>query len=62
MAELQLKGVGKQFGSVTAVENVDLTIPDGRLVCLLGPSGCGKTTLIRVVAGLESPPPGVSSC
>lgn len=58
MAELQLKGVGKQFGSVTAVENVGLTIPDGKLVCLLGPSGCGKTTLIRIVAGLEEPTTG----
>jgi len=58
MAELQLKGVGKRFGSLTAVEDVDLTIPDGKLVCLLGPSGCGKTTLIRVVAGLEEPTTG----
>lgn len=58
MAELQLKGVGKQFGSVTAVENVGLIIPDGKLVCLLGPSGCGKTTLIRIVAGLEEPTTG----
>ena len=58
MAELQLKGVGKRFDSVTAVENVDLTIPDGKLVCLLGPSGCGKTTLIRIVAGLEEPTTG----
>ena len=58
MAELQLKGVGKQFGPVIAVEDVDLTVPDGKLVCLLGPSGCGKTTLIRVVAGLEAPTAG----
>jgi len=58
MAELQLKGVGKRFGSVTAVENVGLTIPDGKLICLLGPSGCGKTTLIRIVAGLEEPTTG----
>ena len=58
MAELQLRGVGKRFGAVTAVEDVDLSIPDGKLVCLLGPSGCGKTTLIRVVAGLEEPTAG----
>ncbi len=58
MAELQLQGVGKKFDAVTAVEDVDLTIPDGKLVCLLGPSGCGKTTLIRIIAGLEEPTTG----
>ena len=58
MAELRLEGIGKRFGAVTAVENVDLTIPDGKLVCLLGPSGCGKTTLIRIIAGLEEPTTG----
>ncbi len=58
MAELQLQGVGKRFGPVVAVEDVDLTIPDGELVCLLGPSGCGKTTLLRIVAGLEEPTTG----
>lgn len=58
MAELQLQGIGKQFGPVTAVEGVDLTIPDGKLACLLGPSGCGKTTLVRMIAGLEAPTTG----
>jgi len=58
MAELELRGIGKRFGAVTAVEDVDLTVPDGKLVCLLGPSGCGKTTLIRVIAGLEEPTAG----
>ncbi|MDH5558904.1 MAG: ABC transporter ATP-binding protein [Alphaproteobacteria bacterium] len=58
MAELQLNHIGKRFGAVTAVENVDLIIPDGKLVCLLGPSGCGKTTLIRIIAGLEEPSTG----
>ena len=51
---LSLKGVTKQFGSVVAVDDVSLTIPDGQLVCFLGPSGCGKTTLLRVIAGFEA--------
>jgi putative spermidine/putrescine transport system ATP-binding protein/spermidine/putrescine transport system ATP-binding protein len=48
----------KQFGEVTAVETIDLDIPEGSLVTLLGPSGCGKTTLLRMVAGLETPTAG----
>jgi sulfate transport system ATP-binding protein len=46
-------GVTKRFGAFTALDNVDLEIPDGRLVALLGPSGSGKTTLLRIIAGLE---------
>jgi len=55
---LSLEGVSKRFGSVTAVDDVDLAIPEGRLVCFLGPSGCGKTTLLRLIAGLEEPSAG----
>jgi putative spermidine/putrescine transport system ATP-binding protein len=58
MAELELDGVGKDFGPVCAVRAVDLTIPPGKLACFLGPSGCGKTTLLRIVAGLEAPTRG----
>ncbi len=53
MSGLRLEGVGKHFGSVVAVADVDLELPPGKLVCLLGPSGCGKTTLLRLIAGLE---------
>jgi putative spermidine/putrescine transport system ATP-binding protein len=53
MSGLRLEGVGKTFGSVEAVVDVDLELPHGKLVCLLGPSGCGKTTLLRLIAGLE---------
>ncbi len=53
MSGLRLEGVGKHFGSVVAVADVDLELPTGKLVCLLGPSGCGKTTLLRLIAGLE---------
>ena len=55
---IELDGVGKAFGSVKVLEDVSLSIPEGRFFCLLGPSGCGKTTLLRLVAGLESPDAG----
>ncbi len=58
MSGLKLEGVGKKFGSVTAVADVHLEFPNGKLVCLLGPSGCGKTTLLRLIAGLEEPTTG----
>ena len=45
-------------GLVTAVEDFDLTIPDGKLVALLGPSGCGKSTTLNMICGLEEPTEG----
>ena len=48
----------KRFGQVRAVDGLDLTIEEGRFVCLLGPSGCGKTTALRILAGLEFPDAG----
>jgi putrescine transport system ATP-binding protein len=53
-----IEGLTKRFGTVTAVDNVDLTIERGELFALLGGSGCGKTTLLRMLAGLESPDSG----
>ena len=53
MAEIALAGVTKRFGTVTAVDALDLTIADGEFVVLLGPTGAGKTTTLRLVAGLE---------
>ncbi|SLN11105.1 ABC transporter ATP-binding protein [Oceanibacterium hippocampi] len=58
MHELALEGVTKRFGTVTAVADVSLAIPGGSFVCFLGPSGCGKTTLLRLIAGLETPSRG----
>jgi iron(III) transport system ATP-binding protein len=50
---LRLSGIRKDFGSFTALKDVDLDIAQGEFVCFLGPSGCGKTTLLRIIAGLE---------
>jgi putative spermidine/putrescine transport system ATP-binding protein/spermidine/putrescine transport system ATP-binding protein len=55
---VQLRGVSKHFGKVIAVDNIDLDIPNGSLLTLLGPSGCGKTTILRMIAGLETPTEG----
>ncbi|SDW78638.1 putative spermidine/putrescine transport system ATP-binding protein [Albimonas donghaensis] len=59
MAELRIAGVTKSFGAgPPAVERIDLRFADGELTALLGPSGCGKTTLLRMIAGLETPSAG----
>ena len=57
-AIIQLRGIAKRFGSFNAVERVDLDIPTNAFFALLGPSGCGKTTLLRMIAGFETPTSG----
>jgi len=57
-ADLELKGIRKEFPGFTAIENLDLYIPAGEFFALLGPSGCGKTTTLRIIAGLEEPTVG----
>ncbi len=53
MAEIELQGVTKRWGTFTGVQNLDLQIRDKEFLVLLGPSGCGKTTTMRMIAGLE---------
>jgi putrescine transport system ATP-binding protein len=57
-AIVRIEGVTKRFGVITAVDNVDLAIERGELFALLGSSGCGKTTLLRLLAGFETPDAG----
>jgi putative spermidine/putrescine transport system ATP-binding protein len=55
---VELVGVSKRFGETTAVDNIHLKLPGGAYCCLLGPSGCGKTTILRMIAGHETPTAG----
>ena len=48
----------KEDGEMVAIDNFNLDVEEGEFVCILGPSGCGKTTLLRMIAGLESPTSG----
>ena len=56
--DIALVNVTKRFGTTIAVDNLDLHIPHGSYCCLLGPSGCGKTTILRLIAGHETPTAG----
>jgi len=55
---LELRGVGKRFGSHAAVTGLNLEVQRGEFFSLLGPSGCGKTTTLRMIAGFETPDEG----
>ncbi|MDO9418119.1 ABC transporter ATP-binding protein [Pararhizobium sp.] len=57
-ALLEIKGLKKQFGGVTALSGVDLTINDGEILGVVGPNGSGKTTLFNVVTGVHKPTAG----
>ncbi|MGH8397200.1 MAG: ABC transporter ATP-binding protein [Gammaproteobacteria bacterium] len=58
MATLELRGIKKYYGSIHAVDGIDLAIAEGEFLAILGPSGCGKTTTMRMIAGLEAPSAG----
>jgi spermidine/putrescine transport system ATP-binding protein len=55
---VRLEGVAKRFGSLTAVDNLDMEVASGEFFSMLGPSGCGKTTTLRIIAGFEQPDEG----
>jgi NitT/TauT family transport system ATP-binding protein len=60
---IEIKNINKSFEgkhkkNLAVLKDINLTINDGELICLLGPSGCGKTTLLRLIAGLEHPTSG----
>ena len=59
---IEIKNINKSFDgrgkNLSVLEDINLNIEDGELVCLLGPSGCGKTTLLRLIAGLDHPTSG----
>ncbi len=59
MSSLSLRGLTKDYGKLTVVDRVDLTLTEGEFVSLLGPSGCGKTTTLRMIAGFIEPTAGV---
>jgi spermidine/putrescine transport system ATP-binding protein len=56
--DLRFEGITKKFGDFVAVDDLNLTVPQGSFFALLGPSGCGKTTSLRMAAGLEEPTAG----
>jgi iron(III) transport system ATP-binding protein len=58
VSALTVRGVHSAYGPVPVLRGIDLDIADGSITAIVGPSGCGKTTLLRVIAGFESPDPG----
>jgi ABC-type sugar transport system ATPase subunit len=56
--QVTIENLSKKFGSVAAVENLNLDIREGEFVAFLGPSGCGKTTTLLMLAGIYKPSGG----
>ncbi len=56
--DLEVKAVSHSYGDLEVLRNLNLKIPEGKIVCLVGPSGCGKSTLLRLLGGLEEPSSG----
>ncbi len=57
-AAIEIENVSRRFGAIVALDNVTLTVHQGEFFSLLGPSGCGKTTLLRILAGHDTPDTG----
>ncbi|MFD1508525.1 ABC transporter ATP-binding protein [Lacimonas salitolerans] len=56
--DLTIDGLTHRYDAVEVLADISLTIPSGRIVCIVGPSGCGKSTLLRMIGGLEKPSAG----
>lgn len=56
--DLRLENIGHSYGDMEVMQEMDLEIPAGKIVCIVGPSGCGKSTLLRLIGGLEQPTSG----
>ena len=56
--DLRLEQISHNYGSLKVLDNIDLTIRHGKILCVVGPSGCGKSTLLRLIGGLERPSAG----
>ncbi len=56
--DLEVESVSHRYGDLEVLRDLNLTIPEGKIVCLVGPSGCGKSTLLRLLGGLEQPTSG----
>ena len=52
---IQIKNISKGFENKNAIESIEMDIYEGEFFAIVGPSGCGKTTLLRILAGLETP-------
>ncbi len=58
MNEIIIKSITKKYKNLTVINNLSMEIALGKTTCIMGPSGCGKTTLLRLIAGLETPDTG----
>jgi len=56
---IEVESITKRFGDAVALDDVSLEVPTGSLTALLGPSGGGKSTLLRIIAGLDTPDSGI---
>lgn len=56
--DLRVDGLSHWYGDLEVLRDINLTIPQGEIVCVIGPSGCGKSTLLRLLGGLEQPTQG----
>ena len=56
--DLKLEGISHAYGELQILQDINLDIPAGHIVCIVGPSGCGKSTLLRLIGGLEQPSRG----